>query len=443
MRQPFASHKSGPLSGRVPVPGDKSISHRALILGALSMGTSRIVGLLQAEDVMATAAALVQLGATVRNQKHEWFVTGRGVGGLLEPDAMLDFGNSGTGARLLMGAVAGHDMTATFSGDASLSARPMGRVLQPLELMGLNLKQPRETLPLTLIGTSDLIPIEYRLPVPSAQVKSAVLLAGIHAPGQTTVIEPEPARDHTERMLAFLGATVTIGERDGERAVTVDGDAELVAREIVVPGDPSSAAFLVTAALLCPGSDVLIENVLSNPTRTGFYRCLGEMGADIALEGEHEVSGEPAADIRARAGALHGITVPAERAPSMIDEYPCLAVVAAFARGETRMEGLAELRVKESDRLASIADGLSACGVTVRIEGDALIVTGTGQVPGGATVKTKMDHRIAMAFLTLGLGAEQPVTIDDAQTIATSFPGFTELMGTLGADLRAVAAGAP
>ena len=425
------------------MPGDKSISHRALILGALSMGTSRIVGLLQADDVMATAAALVQLGATVRNQKHEWFVTGRGVGGLLEPEAALDFGNSGTGARLLMGAVAGHDMTATFSGDASLSARPMGRVLQPLELMGLNLKQPGETLPLTLIGTSDLIPIEYRLPVPSAQVKSAILLAGIHAPGQTSVIEPEPSRDHTERMLRYLGATVTIGERNRERVVTVDGDAELVAREIVVPGDPSSAAFLVTGALLCPGSDVLIENVLSNPTRTGFYRCLGEMGADLVFEGEHEVSGEPVADLRARAGALHGITVPAERAPSMIDEYPCLAVLAAFAQGETRMEGLGELRVKESDRLAAMAQGLTACGVEVRIEGDALIVVGTGQVPGGATVKTEMDHRIAMAFLTLGLGAEQPVAIDDAQMIATSFPGFTELMGTLGADLRAVEAGAP
>jgi len=423
------------------VPGDKSISHRALILGALAMGTSRIVGLLQADDVMATAAALVQLGAKVRNERHEWFVTGRGVGGLMAPEAALDFGNSGTGARLMMGAVAGHEMTATFTGDESLKQRPMGRVLQPLELMGLNVVEPRDTLPLTLIGTDDLIPIGYRLPVPSAQVKSAILIAGILAPGETTVIEPEPARDHTERMLKYLGAIVTIGERDGERTVTVEGDAELVAREIVVPGDPSSAAFLAAGALLSPGSDVLVENVLTNPTRTGFYQCLSEMGADIAFEGEHEASGEPVADLHVRSSELQGITVPAARAPSMIDEYPCLAVVAAFARGETRMEGLGELRVKESDRLASMAQGLAACGVEARIDGDTLVVVGSDRVPGGSIVATNMDHRIAMAFLTLGIGAEQPVTIDDAEMIATSFPDFPGLMTTLGADIRVAGKG--
>ena len=423
------------------MPGDKSISHRALILGALAMGTSRIVGLLQADDVMATAAALVQLGAKVRNERHEWFVTGRGVGGLMAPEAALDFGNSGTGARLMMGAVAGHEMTATFTGDESLKQRPMGRVLQPLELMGLNVVEPRDTLPLTLIGTDDLIPIGYRLPVPSAQVKSAILIAGILAPGETTVIEPEPARDHTERMLKYLGAIVTIGERDGERTVTVEGDAELVAREIVVPGDPSSAAFLAAGALLSPGSDVLVENVLTNPTRTGFYQCLSEMGADIAFEGEHEASGEPVADLHVRSSELQGITVPAARAPSMIDEYPCLAVVAAFARGETRMEGLGELRVKESDRLASMAQGLAACGVEARIDGDTLVVVGSDRVPGGSIVATNMDHRIAMAFLTLGIGAEQPVTIDDAEMIATSFPDFPGLMTTLGADIRVAGKG--
>jgi 3-phosphoshikimate 1-carboxyvinyltransferase len=341
-----------------------------------------------------------------------------------------------------MGAVAGHDMTATFTGDKSLEQRPMGRVLEPLELMGLNLKEPGETLPLTLIGTSDLIPIEYRLPVPSAQVKSAILLAGANAPGQTTVIEPELSRDHTERMLSYLGANVTIGERDGERTITVEGDAELVAREIIVPGDPSSAAFFAAGALLSPGSDILIENVLINPTRTGFYQCLAEMGADIVFEGEHEASGEPVADIRVRSSGLHGITVPAARAPSMIDEYPCLAVLASFAEGETRMEGLGELRVKESDRLASIADGLAACGVEAGIDGDALVVVGGGRVPGGATVATNMDHRIAMAFLTLGIGAEQPVTVDDARMIATSFPGFSNLMAKLGGDIRPADTGA-
>ena len=437
MLQSATSHKSGPLSGRVRVPGDKSISHRALIIGALAMGTSRIVGLLEAGDVLSTAAALVQLGAQVRNERGGWFVTGRGVGGLEEPEAALDFGNSGTGARLMMGPVAGHDMTATFTGDASLQSRPMGRVLNPLELMGLNLAEPRETLPLTLIGTSDLIPIEYRLPVASAQVKSAILLAGIHAPGETTVIEPAPSRDHTERMLRHLGATVTVGERGGERAVTVVGDAELVAKDITVPGDPSSAAFLATAALISPGSDILIENVLANPTRMGFYQCLNEMGADLVFEDEHDVSGEPVVSIRVRASRLHGITVPAERAPSMIDEYPCLAVAAAFAKGETRMEGLAELRVKESDRLASIASGLAACGVEAAIDVDTLIVNGSGKISGGAVVTTNMDHRIAMAFLTLGLGAEQPVTVDDAAMIATSFPEFISLMADLGAELRA------
>ena len=436
MHQPLTSFKSGPLSGRVRVPGDKSISPRSLIFGALATGTTRISGLLEAEDVLATARVVAALGAEVAREGEDWLVRGRGVGGLRAPDGALDFGNSGTGARLMMGVVAGHDIAAVLTGDASLCRRPMGRILTPLKRMGLTVSEDRDTLPLRLRGTSEPIPIVYELPVPSAQVKSAVLIAGLHAPGRTSVIEPEATRDHTERMLAYFGAEVAVEPSDRGRVISVAGDAELAGRAVAVPGDPSSAAFLVAAALLAEGSDITVEGVLVNPTRTGFYETLREMGADIRYENERDQGGEPVADIRVRTGALAGVAVPAGRAPTMIDEYPCLAVLAAFAEGETRMEGLAELRVKESDRLAATAAGLAACGVDARIEGDTLIVTGGGRVGGGGTVATHMDHRIAMAFLTLGLASERPVTIDDSGFIATSFPSYIDLMTALGARLE-------
>ena len=436
MFQPLTASRSARISGRVVVPGDKSISHRALILGALATGRTRIHGLLQGEDVLATARAVEALGAIVLREGDAVEVLGQGVGGLRAPESPLDFGNSGTAARLMLGVIAGHDMSAEFTGDASLSRRPMGRVLAPLIRMGLRVEGEGDTLPLAVRGTADIIPIVYELPVPSAQVKSAILLAGLHAPGRTTVIEPLPTRDHTERMLAFFGAELKFEDReDGSRAVTVCGDAELRGAALSVPGDPSSAAFLVTAALVCPDSDVVIENVLLNQTRTGFFKTLREMHARIEVLDPRQAGGEPVGDLRVTAGPLKGVRVPPERAPFMIDEYPALAVVAAFAEGETRMEGLAELKVKESDRLAATAAGLAACRVDAEVDGDKLIVRGGRPVKGGGQVTTHMDHRIAMAFLTLGLGAEEPVTVDDVGMIATSFPGFAGLMRGLGAEL--------
>ncbi len=437
MPQPLTASPSARLSGRVAVPGDKSISHRALLLGALATGRTRIEGLLEAEDVLATAHAVAALGAGVVRSNGVLEVTGQGVGGLRAPDGPLDFGNSGTGSRLMLGVLAGHDMRVELTGDESLQRRPMGRVLQPLTAMGLDVEGDEEEarLPLHVRGTEDLLPIIYNLPVPSAQVKSAVLLAGLHAPGRTTVIEQLPTRDHTERMLRFFGAEVAVEERgEGARAITVVGDAELRGASVLVPGDPSSAAFMIGAALICPGSDIVVENVLLNPTRAGFLETLREMGADIDVLDLRDAGGEPVGDLRVKASALSGVQVPAERAPSMIDEYPVLACIAAFAEGETRMAGLAELKVKESDRLAATAAGLAACGVEVLIEGDDLIVQGRGQVEGGGRVATHMDHRIAMAFLTLGLGAAKPVTVDDTSMIATSFPGFVPLMTKLGAN---------
>jgi 3-phosphoshikimate 1-carboxyvinyltransferase len=432
--KPLSAGRAKALSGRVRVPGDKSISHRALMLGALATGRTAISGLLEGEDILATAAALEALGCPVRKHGAVWEVLGRGVGGLAEPACDLDFGNSGTGVRLMMGLIAGHDMTVRLTGDASLSRRPMGRVLRPLMAMGLEVKDTgKDTLPLRVRGSADLIPIEYRLPVASAQIKSAVLFAGLHAAGATTVVEPEATRDHTERMLRHFGAEVKVGERDGLRAVTVEGDAELEGRRVAVPGDPSSAAFLAAAALTVPGSEVAIENVLVNPTRTGFYLTLREMGADIAFENEREAGGEPVADLLVRHSRLRGVRVPPQRAPSMIDEYPVLACLAAHAAGETRMEGLAELKVKESDRLAATAAGLASNGVAAKVDGDTLTVAGGKGVRGGGLVATHLDHRIAMAFLTLGLGADRPVRVDDAATIATSFPEFRSLMETLGA----------
>lgn len=424
------------LRGRGRVPGDKSISHRALILAALANGVTRITGLLEGEDVLATAAALKALGAGVKRDGETWIVHGRGTGGLVNCPGELDFGNSGTGARLMMGVVAGQNVRATFTGDASLSRRPMGRVLAPLRQMGLQVEGEGDTLPLTLAGTTDLVPIEYELPVPSAQVKSAILLAGLHAPGKTTVFESEPTRDHTERMLRHFGAQIDIRTENGLTAITVTGDAELQARDVAVPGDPSSAAFLVAAALVTKGSEITVEGVLVNPTRTGFYETLKEMGAALEFLNEREEGGEPVADIRVISSPLKGVRVPAERAPSMIDEYPVLAVVASFADGETRMQGLKELRVKESDRLASTLAGLAACGVEAEAGDDWLAVRGAGTVKGGATIETHLDHRIAMAFLIFGLGAENPVSVDDGDVIATSFPGFAGLMRGLGAEIN-------
>jgi 3-phosphoshikimate 1-carboxyvinyltransferase len=417
------------------VPGDKSISHRSLMFGALATGVTRIQGLLEAEDVVNTAKAVTALGAPAARQADgSWVVKGRGVGGLTAPEAPLDFGNSGTGTRLMLGVIACHDITVRLTGDASLSRRPMARVLKPLQQMGLEVIEGDDRLPLTVRGSARLVPIRYELPVASAQVKSAILIAGLGTAGRTTVVENEATRDHTERMLRHFGAEVMVEELPaGGREISVTGEAELTGRDITVPGDPSSAAFLVAAALIVAEADVTIEGVLVNETRTGFYTTLKEMGADLTFQNAREAGGEPIADIRVRASRLRGVRVPAARAPSMIDEYPVLAVVAAFASGETRMEGLAELKAKESDRLAATAAGLIANGVDADVEGDTLIVRGTGEVAGGGVVTTHMDHRIAMAFLTMGLASKEPVTVDDTTFIATSFPEYQGLMEALGA----------
>ena len=433
---PTVARHGGPLAGAIRVPGDKSISHRALMLGALAIGRTEITGLLEGEDVLATAAALNALGASVtRRGDGRWSVDGIGVGGLAEPQDLLDLGNSGTAARLLLGVLATHPITAFVTGDASLRRRPMGRVVEPLSRFGARfVSREGGRLPLAVSGAADPIPIVYRLPVPSAQVKSAVLLAGLNTPGATTVIERQPTRDHTERMLRHFGAAVSTEPEEGGLRVTVEGFPEMTAAPIIVPGDPSSAAFPLVAALIVPGSDVTVEGVGINPLRTGLLECLCEMGADIALLNRREEGGEPVADIRARAGTLAGVEIPAERAPRMIDEYPILAVAAACARGRTVMRGLAELRVKESDRLAAIAAGLADCGVRVVVDGDDLIIEGDGGPPAaGALIETQLDHRIAMAFLVLGLAAKEPVRIDDAAPIATSFPGFIAMMNRLGA----------
>jgi 3-phosphoshikimate 1-carboxyvinyltransferase len=429
-----------PLTGKIRVPGDKSISHRALMLGALAVGRTEISGLLEGEDVLATAAAINALGANASPAGDgRWAVNGVGIGGLTEPEDLLDLGNSGTSARLLLGILATHPLTAFVTGDASLRRRPMGRVVEPLSRIGARfVTREGARLPLAISGAADPIPISYHLPVPSAQVKSAVLLAGLNTPGTTTVIEPQPTRDHTERMLRHFGATVTTEPTEGGgKHITLEGYPELTAAPIAVPGDPSSAAFPLIAALIVPGSDVTIEGVGINPLRTGLIECLREMGADLALLNERDEGGEPVADLRARAGTLKGADIPAERAPRMIDEYPILAVAAACACGRTVMRGLAELRVKESDRLTGIAAGLASCGVRVAVEQDDLIVEGAGNFPaGGATIETRLDHRIAMAFLVLGLAADEAVRIDDAAPIATSFPDFLPLMNGLGGTIQ-------
>jgi 3-phosphoshikimate 1-carboxyvinyltransferase len=438
-KTPLLARPGGPVRGRVRVPGDKSISHRALILGALAVGETRISGLLEGEDVINTGKAMRALGAKVeRTGEGLWRVHGVGVGGFRPPAEVLDFGNSGTGCRLVLGAVAGCPIAATFDGDASLRRRPMQRILDPLNLMGARAMRGAEggRLPITLEGARDPLPILYRTPVPSAQIKSAVLLAGLAAPGETTVIETEASRDHTERLLRHFGAEVAVvPEGPHGRRITLKGEPELIPAPIVVPADPSSAAFPMVAALLVPGSDLTVTEVMTNPLRTGLITTLHEMGARIETVNVRSDVGEAMADFRIQASTLHGVDVPAARAPSMIDEYPILAVAAAFAHGTTIMRGLKELRVKESDRLTAVADGLKANGVAVEIDGDDLIVHGAGKVPGGGLVATHMDHRIAMAFLVMGLASVAPVKVDDGAFIATSFPGFVPMLRGLGADI--------
>ncbi|MCC5966371.1 MAG: 3-phosphoshikimate 1-carboxyvinyltransferase [Natronohydrobacter sp.] len=434
---PMTSHRSGPLTGVAEVPGDKSISHRALILGALSVGETRITGLLEGQDVLDTAKAMRAFGATVtQHGPGAWSVQGVGVGGFAEPSNVIDCGNSGTGVRLIMGAMATTDIAATFTGDASLNKRPMGRVTDPLALFGARAYGRRwGRLPLTVIGAAEPVPVEYRLPMPSAQVKSAVLLAGLNAPGQTVVIEDEPTRDHTERMLRGFGAEITVEDTPEGRIITLTGQPELRGQNVSVPRDPSSAAFPVCAALLVPGSEVFVPGVSQNPTRNGIFLTLQEMGADLVLENPREEGGEPVADLRVRFSALKGIDVPPERAASMIDEYPILSALAATALGKTVMRGVKELRVKESDRIDAMARGLEACGVRVEETEDTFTVHGMAEVPGGAVVRSHLDHRIAMSFLCLGMASVRPITVDDATPIATSFPVFESLMSGLGARL--------
>ena len=439
---PLRSAAARPLTGETRVPGDKSISHRSLMLAAVAVGTTTIDGLLEGEDVLNTAHAVTAMGAAARRlDGGRWEVDGVGVGALAEPADVLDLGNSGTGARLLSGLIAGHPITAVLTGDASLRRRPMNRIVAPLTQIGARIEtRSGGRLPMTIVGARDPTPVVYRLPVPSAQVKSAVLLAALNAPGATTVIEPEPTRDHSELMLRHFGAEVTVVDRADGRAITLVGQPELKARAVRVPGDPSSAAFFAVAALLVPGSRLTLTEVGINPLRTGLYATLKEMGADIRFLNQRVEAGEPVADIAINHSPLVGVEVPATRAPSMIDEYPILAVAAAFAKGPTVMRGLAELRVKESDRLTAIADGLVAQGVAVGMEEDSLIVQGGGgPCAGGGTVATYMDHRIAMAFLVLGMAARAAVTVDDGAMIATSFPGFVEIANRLGAAISPAA----
>jgi 3-phosphoshikimate 1-carboxyvinyltransferase len=431
---PLISRKAQNLKGRITVPGDKSMSHRALMFGAVAIGQTRITGLLEAGDVINTAKAMAALGAkTERTPKGEWLVQGVGIAGLQSPQGDLDFGNSGTGVRLAMGLMASTPLTARCVGDASLSGRPMGRVTVPLALFGTKFETSEgNRLPLTIHGARDAVPITYTLPVASAQVKSAVLLAGINTPGCTTVIEPVATRDHTERMLKSFGAHINVEMKDGARHISIEGQHELTAQEISIPGDPSSAAFPMVAALITEGSDIVIENIMLNPTRTGLIDTLIEMGGHVKIENRRVAGGEDVGDLHVKYSRLRGIRVPPTRAPSMIDEYPILSVAASFAEGTTRMEGLEELRVKESDRLAAVEAGLQANGVLTSSGRDWLEVTGGG-APGGGRVTTHMDHRIAMSFLVMGLASRIMTQIDDSAFIATSFPGFTELLNRLGA----------
>lgn len=434
--RPLAVSARGPLRGTVTVPGDKSISHRSLMFSALAVGESRIEGLLEGEDVLATAAAMRAMGADIeRRDDGAWHVHGVGVGGLLQPEAALDMGNSGTSTRLLMGLVASHAITATFIGDASLSGRPMGRVIEPLSRMGADITpSPGGRLPLMVRGINPAVPIEYMLPVASAQVKSAVLLAGLNTPGITRVIEPVPTRDHSERMLRGFGAELTVEDGPNGKIISITGEAELEPQHIRVPGDPSSAGFWMVAASIVPGSEIVIRNVCMNPTRTGLITALKLMGADIVEVDAREVGGEKVADLRVRHAPLSAIEVPPELAPSMIDEYPILFVAASFAQGRTVARGAHELRVKESDRIATMRTALEAAGVHTQEYEDGLAIKGSGgdRLPGDAQVASKLDHRIAMSMTVAGLGAARPITIDDVGPVATSYPDFFQTLEALG-----------
>ncbi|WP_225030137.1 3-phosphoshikimate 1-carboxyvinyltransferase [Xinfangfangia pollutisoli] len=439
--QAMISAACGPLTGTADVPGDKSISHRALILGAMAVGETRVTGLLEGQDVLDTARAMQAFGATVtRHGQGEWSVQGVGVGGFSEPSDLIDCGNSGTGVRLIMGSMATTPITATFTGDASLRKRPMGRVTDPLSLFGARAYgRQGGRLPMTVVGAANPVPVRYALPVPSAQVKSAILLAGLNAPGETVVIEREATRDHSERMLAGFGAQLQVEKTAEGHVITLLGRPELRPQTVAVPRDPSSAAFPVCAALLVPGSDILVPGVSQNLTRNGLYLTLAEMGALIEFQNPREEGGEPVADLRVRFSPdMKGIEVPPERAPSMIDEYPVLSVVAAFASGITTMRGVKELRVKESDRIDAMARGLEACGARIEEDPDTLIVHGMGPggLPGGATCATHLDHRIAMSFLVAGMAAKREIAVDDGSPITTSFPIFEGLMNGLGAAIR-------
>lgn len=440
--KPASFAPTGPLTGRITVPGDKSISHRSLILSGLAIGKSEITGLLEGEDVLATADALRAMGATIDKKDNIWTVHGVGVGGLMQPETAIDLGNSGTSVRLLMGLVASHNISVTFTGDASLSKRPMGRVVDPLSLMGADFTVRTSTdgkacLPLTARGLCPAVPMEYRLPVASAQVKSAILLAGLNTPGVTRIIEPVPTRDHSETMLKGFGADIAVDvDQEGNRIISLVGESELVPQTITVPGDPSSAAFPIVAALLVPGSDITVENVGINPTRAGLFTVLQQMGGDISFENERTVGGEPVADIHVKHSKLNGIKVPAEIAPSMIDEFPILFVAASLADGQTTTKGLSELRVKESDRLSQMAEGLGLLGVELTEKEDGLIITGTGGKPltgcaNNEAIKTALDHRIAMSFAVAGLVTNTGATVDDMSPTETSFPGFTDLLAVL------------
>ncbi|GGF83056.1 3-phosphoshikimate 1-carboxyvinyltransferase [Mameliella alba] len=436
---PMTSRASGPLVGEAHVPGDKSISHRSLILGAMAVGETKVTGLLEGQDVLDTAKAMQAFGAQVEKIGDTWHVHGVGVGGFGEPENVIDCGNSGTGVRLIMGAMATSPIVATFTGDASLNKRPMARVTDPLALFGTRAYgRSGGRLPMTIVGAAEPLPVRYEVPVPSAQVKSAVLLAGLNAPGDTVVIEREATRDHSERMLAGFGAPISTEVTEEGRVITLQGRPELKPQTIVVPRDPSSAAFPVCAAIITEGSDVLVPNIGLNPTRAGLFFTLQEMGADLTFENMREEGGEPVADLRARFSPdLKGIEVPAERAASMIDEYPVLSVVASFAQGRTHMPGVKELRVKESDRIDAMATGLRAAGVHVEEGEDWWTVEGRGHgnVAGGVTVESHLDHRIAMSFLVMGFASTRPMRVDDGGPIATSFPIFETLMGTLGAEI--------
>ena len=438
--QPKTFTKATPLRGTIMVPGDKSISHRSLMLSALAVGESRVEGLLEGEDVLATAAALRAMGADILcGDDDVWRIHGVGVGGLMQPQTALDMGKSGTSTRLLMGLLASHALTATFIGDASLSKRPMGRVIEPLSAMGAEFTaSPGGRLPLTLRGICPAIPIEYRLPVASAQVKSAILLAGLNTPGITRVIEPVPTRDHSERMLAGFGANLTVEvENDGTRIISIEGEAELKPQDIVVPGDPSSAAFPMVAALLVPGSRIVIENVGLNATRAGLIELLRDMGGSIEVTNARETGGEPVGDLIVTASAaLNGVEPDPARVPSMVDEFPIAFIAAAMAKGRSIFRGLEELRVKESDRISAMAEGLRTIGVAVEELEDGIIIEGRGgdPLPGGGPIATMLDHRIAMSFAVAGLVSENGVTVDDMRPVATSFPRFVDLLRGLGAD---------